>query len=436
MLATSADFNAIADDAENGIAVLLRLLAHAGADQDRVLFSAATPVIAGTGPWTVTVPPQYFALDGVPAITTQQVIAVPATGNRDVAVFLRIQRVDVNEARAYLDATASPPEPAAGTADFTVATTISATAELVDPYTGPGDDLAPGDDDVGTPMLYAILTASGASLTSDYDPDGFTWQVPTDVVPSDHAATHVAGGGDAIRTATPLLDGLISAADMATVREALTDLSISGSSPYLVRTITGDNDPTAKTVALEVRVLSDTFRTVVDNAQSKLALNYQAGGLAGTSNRPARADHRHDLSGSPVQVAQKTVTIDTLGQLGSLIQVEVPAAIATVLSVNVAWSPPGISAPYYPLVEAAWNSVLVGGTARRVGVKYNQKGARDLWIQLGDYALCELTTTELAEATVAAGNTVTWAAASLGAGWPTTGTLSVRIIGTQVGVTL
>jgi len=436
MLAGQADFNALHDLTESGLATVIRALGNASTDVEKILFASATPTVVGAGPWVVTVPAQPIAIAGVPGLLASQDLTVPGTGDRDVALFLRIYKQDVSEARNYLNASATPPAPAAGTTSFVVEQDDVVEAVLVDPYTGPADDLDAVAADVGPPLKYAVLTASGANLTVDHDPEGYLWVIPTNAAPGAHAASHLPGGGDAIDLATRIQDGLIAMEDMVTVREALTDLAIAGTSPYLVRTITGDNEPDPKTVELELRTAARSFKTVTEEAQQKLGLNFQSGGSAGVSEQPARADHKHDMAASPVQIAVKTLVIDTPGsQLGSLIQVEVPASIAYVTAVSVAWAPPNVAAPYYPQVEAAWTHVQ-NTTQRAVGAKYQLKGARDLWLQLGDYALCEIAAAELAGIVTAAGGSVTWAAASLGALWPTTGVLTIRLIGVRAGVSL
>lgn len=437
--ATEADFNALHDRTEDAIRVLLRALASANADGDTILFKHAEPTILGAGPWTVTVPPQFFSINGVVAELAQQTVAVSAASNRQVALFLRARRFNVTESRGYLDLTGE--RPARGVGAFVMELADSAELAVVDPYTGSGDDPAPTASDVGAPLKFAVLTVSGVGGTpeldvTDYDPDARLWLFPAATPPTDHAATHLTGGGDAIALATPLVDGLAAADDIATVRASLTDLSVHVDAPFLVRTISGDNETTPKTATLNLR-LSQALRTLDDGGTKRLDLNFLNGTTAGTALRPARADHKHTLADSPVVVATRFVEITAPdGELGGSRTLVFPESFGSIVSVSARWLAPGITAPYYPLVDAPWGTVFLNGIARRVGARYTVSGANRIELQLATDALCEMTDSEMALVLAATGS-VNWDTVVGSNGTlPRTGRLVVTAVGVRSGLTI
>lgn len=440
MEATEADHNAIHERTEEGIGDLVRAVANANNDPDKLIFNNDPPQVSG-GPssWTVTVPKQDFAIDGIVGQLAQSQFNVDdAAGTRTLAVFLRIQRVDASATRFFLDLS-DPTTPARGSADFVVQEDWQAAIVVVDPYTGPGDDPVAGPTDVGDPIKLATLDLVAAtSLSVNADPDNNVWVFPVGVAPGAHATEHLPGGTDPIQLATPSQAGIISAADMATVIAALTNLTVNAASPFLARTITGDNGAGGpKAVEIVLRTLADTFRTVDDAGTDKLGLNFPVGGNSGSLEQPARADHKHDLSDSPIQVATNVVQInDPTNQLGSLIQVVAPANFAMISHVTVHWLAPTITAPFYPLVEASWSSILSGGSSLKVGVKYTLAGNRDLRLRIGDHALCELTPEELALVTAVTGSQTWDSVAGTGGLLPTTGSLVVTITGVRLGLSI
>lgn len=428
MKALEEDFNAIHENTELGLADLIYAIANASTDPTKLLISTTAVSFTGTGPWNLVIPDTWFAIDGVLAsLVSASSVPVANTGDRTVALYLHIERSNVNADRDFLDLSGGTP--AVGVDSFVVERDFAASVELIDPYTGPGDAPAAGTDDVGDPILFATATISGGVMTVDHDPNNYTLAIDVGTA-APHAAQHLQGGLDPIDLATPAQEGLISAEDMAVVRAALTNLTIDAGSPFLVRTISGTNPADPKTVALTIRLYADSLVSVNDSGTYKLGLNFPVGGLAGSSDRPARSDHKHNLSDSPIQVAVRTVTIDDpSNQLGSVIQVQAPENFGLITNVVIHWLAPTITSPYYPLVQVA-------GIMDLVGVRYTLAGTRDIRLRIGDNGLCNLTAEERALVLAVTGSQ-TWDSAGSSAGLiPTTGKLVIYITGVRLGLTV
>lgn len=438
--ATEADFNAISENTEAGFKSLIRVLASANTDSDYVLFKQAVPTIAGVGPWTVTVPHQYFSIDGVVAELSQTTFSVSAASNRKVAVFLRIQKSDVTATRGYLDLSGARPVRATDT--FVMARSDAAAIITVDPYVDAGDNPVAGADDVGTPINLAILEVTGvgsspALAVFTYDPDSRLWAFPAGTPPTDHASTHLTGGGDAIDLATTTDDGLMAHTDLQTVRESLTDLTRHVSNEFLTVTIAGDNVSAPKTVQLNVRLFLSSLAVIDDNGTKKIGLNFRQGGRNGTANQPARADHSHSLNDNPIVVTTRVIEVNSpLTMLGALQTVNLPTSFGSVISVSAKWAAPGLTAPYYPLVDAGWDSPTLNGVLKRVGVRYTVTGNNQIQVLLGSDALCEMSVPEQALVTTVTGS-VTWDSVSGSYGlMPTTGYIVLTITGVRNGITI
>lgn len=439
MKATSVDFDAIHGNTELGIGDLVRALGNANTNPDRLVFNNDDVTFIGTGDWTVQLPDLYYALDGVIGYRPASDVNVTlAGGDRTVAIFLRIERSSVNGTRDFLDLSSGTPS--TGSADFVLEedwTTVNLI--VVDNYTGPGDDPVAAGNDVGDPLKLCHAVISGGVLTIAQDPDNHRWVFPAGTPPAVHADEHLTAGSDPIQLANAGQEGLMSAAAMQTVLASLTNVTINASSPFVVRTITGDNAGGGpKSVEFLLRVLPASFRTIDQGGGSfDLGLNFPIGGNSGASEQPARSDHKHDLSDSPVQVATRTIVIDEPAtQLGSLIQVQAPLTFGLITHVTVYWLAPTITAPFYPLVEARWSTLVEQGISRKVGARYTLAGNRDLRIRIGDRALCELLPEELTLVTAVTGSQ-TWDSVGGSSGLlPTTGTLVVTMTGVRLGVSI
>ncbi len=422
MEVTTADLNGIGDDAETGVADLVHAVANLNAESG-VIFNDSIPTVGSGPPWTVTLPTQYFAIDGIVGKLTGTTFVL-AAGARTAAVFLRLRRTDVTATRPFLNTSGSGP--VSGSASFVNQQGWQASYVVVDPYTGSGDDPVAGATDVGAPIKLAAFVITGApAISVTKDPDNRLWSIPAGM-PSTHASRHLSGGADPIQLATPSQDGLMSASFASWVTAALTSLSVSAGSEFLVIT-TAAGPPKTATLALR---LGQALKKVTESGVDKLGLNFPSGPLAGASARPARADHKHALSDSPVQLVTQTIVVTSAAQLGQLFSVAVPTSIAAVTDVSCYWVAPTL-ASNYPRMSAEWSTVLFGGANKRVGCRHVLVGPRDLRIRLGDDALCELTTQEFEIAFTAAGSQ-TWDAVGGTSGtMPTTGTIVVNVTGTR-----
>lgn len=427
---TEADLNAIGDVAEEGLGDFVSAIASQNAASG-VIFSVNSPPTSSANPppWTITIPDQHFAIDGVVGKLTQTTFVV-AAGVRDVAIFLRLTRTTITGTRNYLDLSGA--SPVTGSATFDVEKRWAASYIVVDPYTGPSDNPAAVlDTDVGDPIKLALLTITGApAITINANPDSRRWILPAGS-PANHATSHLSGGADPIAVATTVAAGLMSATDKQIVDDAITGISVSAGSEFLTATTSGTPDVTALAVVLD----SASLRKTEDD---KLAVRFLSGGFAGVSATPARSDHKHAMSDSPVQVVERSILISSLSQLGTSIAVSVPDTIGAIVAVECYWVAPGITSPYYPLIEAGWSSTLIAGIVKKVGCKAQIRAARDLRIQIGADGLCELSADDLAYVTSpSAAGSQTWDAVGGSAGLlPLTGRILVRILGARVGLSL
>jgi hypothetical protein len=425
---TSADLDAIGDVAEEGLGDFVLAIASQN-DPTGVIFSIASPPTASANPppWTITIPDQHFSINGIVGKLTQTTFVV-AAGARDVAVFLSLARTVVTGVRNYLDLSGA--SPVIGTDTFDVETQWVADYIVVDPYTGPGDDPATPADGVGLPIKLALLTVTGSpAITIDPDPDGRLWIVPAGT-PADHGSSHITDGGDPIPEATTLDAGLMSADDKAIVDAAITGISVAAGSEFLTATTSGTPDQTELAVVLDSNSLRKT-------TQDKLAVKFLSGGNAGVSETPARSDHKHAMSDSPVQVIERSIVVSAPAQLGTSIAVSIPQTIGSIVAVECFWVAPNITAPYYPLIEARWTTATIGGVSKKIGCKAQIRAVRDLRIQIGPDGLCELSTDDYTLAKSAAGGSQTWDAVGGSGGLiPMTGRVVVRILGARVGLSL
>jgi len=426
---TTADFNGVGEVAEEGIADLVKALASQNAE-DGVIFSIEDPPTASANPppWTITLPEQHFAINGVVgklAATTFQI----AAGARTVALFLRLVRTNYSENRNYLDLSGS--SPVSSVASFTVEKRWTASYVVVDPYTGPGDDPVATGDDVGDPIKLAEFVVTGApAITVTEDPDNRWWVIPAGT-PSSHGSSHLTGGGDPIPVATTLLPGLLSAADKQVVDAAITAITVNGSVDYLVATTSG----TPKQTVLNIRTAPSSFKKTTISGNPHLALNFSSGPLAGTSETPARNDHKHPMSDSPVQVVQATITVSA-AILGTSVAINLPSSVGTVVAAECFWVAPGISGALYPLIETSWSTVFIGNAAKKIGCKARLNSNRDLRIEVAPDGLCELTTADYAAALSAAGSQTWDSIGASGGSIPTTGKIVVRVIAARTGLSL
>lgn len=434
---TTTDLDKIGDVAEEGIADFVRAIASQN-DPSGVIFtdnSALTDdsdwTASGSAPWTINIPTQHFYIGdpdgfgGALGKLTATSFVMAGTSARSVAVFLRLTRTVATANRNYIDLTGAGP--VVGNASFDVEQDWSADIVVVDNYVDASDDPVAGDDDVGAPikLVKFNVTTGPSAFTVTLNPDSRDWIINAGT-PADHAASHITGGGDAIQLATPSQDGLMSQAYADIVEEAVTAVSVDAGSSFLLATTTAGPP---KTVAIALRLVADSLKKINVSGTDRLGLNFGSGAFAGVSNRPARADHKHPMTDSPVQVVSATVAVTSAAQLGTSVSVTVPSSVTTVMGVECFWIAPTLSSQF-PRVACGWSTVPVGGVSRKVGCHALLAGPRDLQLRLGD-ALCEMSTAELGVVEGVLGSQ-TWDSVGGSAGMlPTTGTILVVITGVR-----
>lgn len=434
---TTTDLDKIGDVAEEGIADFVRAIASQN-DPSGVIFtdnSALTDdtdwTASGSAPWTIDIPTQHFYIGdpdgfgGALGKLTATSFVMAGTSARTVAVFLRLTRTVAAGTRNYIDLSGA--SPVVGSASFDVEQDWSTDIVVVDDYGGPGDDPAQGTDDVGAPikLVEFVVTTGPAAFTVTLNPDSRDWIINAGT-PADHASSHITGGGDAIQLATTSQDGLMSQAYAQVVEDAVTAVDVDSGSSFLVATT--DAGP-PKTITLALRLIADSLKKITVSGIDRLGLNFGSGAFAGTSNRPARADHKHPMTDSPVQVVSATIAVTAAAQLGTSVSVTVPSSVTTVMGVECFWIAPTLSSQF-PRVACGWSTVPVGGVSRKIGCHALLAGPRDLRIRLGD-ALCEMSVTESDVVETAAGSQ-TWDSVGGSAGMlPTTGTILVVITGVR-----
>lgn len=426
--ATSADFNGIHDDTETAIGIFAKAVASNGANTTNIIFSYDAPVLSGaSSPYTVTVPAQYVAIDGVVAYMPQQTTTV-TTAQFPMRIFVTLTRSNVNSTRTYLTASGT------GTASFTMQKTVAASAIFVKNYSGAGDDPAAGANDVGTPFLFATYTNSSTRLD---DPLGYSWTGPAASAAA-HAATHLPGGSDPISVATPATgvsagtDGFIDGYSILAARSAITEVDVNVASSFITATESGTyndyNDQ--RRVTIECHTDPDSFDVVDISGIDHLSLSFEPSTTpgAGLSKKPARYDHRHDLTASPVVVVMRELVITPSTALGSYLNITMPSGVGTITGAQIYWRPTAAAGaqPNFPRVSTTPCLVNINNDLKRVGVSTTIT-ANGVRCKLEPNGLCLLTNDDIGLAETAVGS-VNWSSllGSVGA-IPTTGTLVVFI---------
>lgn len=414
--ATSADFDSIHD---NTLAAFLDLQQAISGSTSGVLMENKPPTDAGGG--VANIPAQYVAVGGQFVQYAGGTTSIPA-GATVGLYFLVDLPDDPAVSRSFLN---PGPPPAVGTGNFVMSQTPTVTLFVQNPD---GAAPAPTGTELGYVKLATVTEAAG-TLTITHNPTSALWSPPGGAA-ANHAASHITGGSDAIQKATPAQDGLAAKEDVTTAQAAVTD--VTSATSFLVRSISGDNTvtPASKSAALELRVHSEMLEAVDEGGQQKLGLKYApAVGLAGSSNQPARRDHKHDFNTSAFVVGKAEITV-TSGMMNTAVGVTAPAGVAAITDVRFYWRPPG--ATNYPLIQANRSVGVVAGVAVSVGVQAMVTASNTIKATFGQ-AITSLGSDELADATAAASGSWSSYSGSSG-GMPTSGTLVVYIYGVRSGV--
>lgn len=410
--ATATDFTDINENSEAGIAALAKAVASAG-NTTYVLFQNLAPSISGAGPtYTITVPAQYIAINGVVAKVPQTTLATSVFPNK---VWFNITYSSSTGLRDTLTA-----------AGQSVVVEKLATASAILSPTQPAALPEAVLDDSGLPIAafeYASYDASRV-LTHPAQP-AYSWSV-TAVGVSSHASSHLPGGADPLPLASgTAANGLVAYTTVQTALAALTNLATPVGETALSVTVNGDNNPTAKAATIGLAVNADTFV----KSDSGLNLNFPSGPFAGSSTKPARSDHIHTLSASPIGVYEKVLTVtSTTATIPQVIQL--PPEVTAVVSVSVYWRPKLIVGSLnFPLISAQpWVSAF-GNGATYTGAYGSVMTGNQVRINLARDGLCQLSQDDYDAAVAAAGGTAVWTSLPDSSGRvPQTGELVVRVV--------
>lgn len=408
--ATATDFNDLHDNTEDAIGVLVKAVASAGTTS-AVFFENKPPTISGGGPYTIIVPAQYIALNGVVAYLPATTL--PATSVFPNTVYFAIRRSNVTGTRDTLTAAGQT---------VVVEKVASAVAFLGNDAPARLGGTAPATlpEDVAAPVEFAYY-ANPATLDHDYN--NYLWTI-TAAGLSPHASTHLSGGSDALPVASSLVpSGLVDWLSLQSARAAVNAINISVGSPFLTASTSGSYTTTPKTTTLAVSVDGDTF-----DASSPLGLKFPNGPLMGTSKQPARSDHRHGLDASPIVVYQTEIPVEISWPLGSAKTLTLPSSAGTVASVSIFWKPASaVSTTNFPLVPTLPHPVQYGTSLYNVGAWGTLLAGNIVRINFGTDGICFLSENDYKTASGVFAS-VTWQSAiSTDGRVPTSGILVVRV---------
>lgn len=407
---TATDFNDLHENTEVAIGDLVKALASAG-NTSYVLFENKPPTIAGAGPYQITVPAQYIAVNGVVAKIAQSVITLSA-GQFPNKLWFKISYNNVTATRDTLTA-----------AGQTVVVEKVATASIETGNTQPDSQPENVLDSSGNPTLPFLYASYDGSRVLTFDSNNYRWTVAAAGIAT-HASTHLSGGTDALPVASSIVSqGLVDWPSLQAARDAVTAVNVSVASPFLTSSTSGSYNTVPKESTLALSVDTDTF-----NPASTLGLKFANGPLAGISKQPARYDHRHGLDASPVAVYQTEVVIDVTHPLGTAKTVTLPSTAGTVASVSIFWKPASaLSTTNYPLVPTFPQAVEYGSSIYNVGSWGTLLSGNTIRINFGLQGLCFLSENDFKTASGIFGG-VTWqTAASANGRVPTSGILVVRV---------
>jgi len=413
------DLNNLHNFTEEEVDRLLRATTSSGTG--KVLFDNIIPTaeLAGTV-LTITVPAQYFAVNGVIVQTSEDVrqITVSAAEPTQVGVFLVAGRQEVLQTRNF---TSTDPltqvivQQDAETVTQTLPTSrvsyisnSSLVVTIADPVLGATDvgfvKLATVQYDNTAPS-GSELTVLGNSTDVYSLPGGVS--VPVD----DHAATHLPGGGDAIQVAA--LDaaqpggsrpGLMPAGAFTAIDEAVLDVQAADTAGYLSISVTGSNVPAqiqtnGRTATIDINRF-DSLTVVDDGGIEKLGVAFlQASAKNGTADTAARSDHIHPLADSGLIVQQFVLDLAP-ALLSTSVAYELtppvvggtPVTVAKILSVNVLWQPPNlVTGNTNDGIETGWHMYFKDGQNQTLGARAHVRGTNVFDLEIGRLGACLVT---------------------------------------------
>jgi hypothetical protein len=183
------------------------------------------------------------------------------------------------------------------------------------------------------------------------------------------------------------IPGLMPAGSFAVLKAALQSLTVSPSSPFLVKVITGDNT-LGSPKEVELRLKFDQSLRIVDiGGDDFLGLSLGTGPFSGTSPRGARFDHRHPASDSPIALGLYHLTVDA-SDLGSLIDIPKFQNFSRIYNAQVFWAPPGVTSPPFPQTLCEWT--FFQDLNKTIGARAMLVGEDEVKVETGSRAFIHL----------------------------------------------
>jgi hypothetical protein len=454
----TSDMNAIHDLTEDAIASLITALG--GSSTGKVLFDNFPPSASISGDsltLTITVPQQRLAVQGAVGLVGLQTHVVD-TGGSDIQVGVFLILSDANQTPETRNFISVDPGSATLIQQDLSTTVFTDTSSRVAYVTA--SDLAQnlqapplGEGDIDYVRLATVQFDFSAGLGNQItivtnNVDLYSLPAGTQASISDHAASHLPGGGDVIQEAAidgsapgGSIPGLAPDGALTAIIGSVQDVLPAVGAQYLTVTRTGDNtvDGTSideKTITLDIE--KDGSLTTRDvNGRQSLAVNYLAASdNSGAALTAARSDHIHLLSQSGFVYQELTHTLIS-GDLGTIIPFIVNpvssqdpnAAIASIISVHMYWAPPNLKTNTLEnkILSSWWREASIG----TVGARAQITGASTFNLELGEGGVTFLTQKDIDTINdVSTG----WVSSDYtGAQYPSTGVIKMLVIGLRAG---
>lgn len=423
---------------EEGFGTFLAAIASGKAD---VLFDNKPPGVVQVGAnWQVSVLAQSAAIQGrpftSPGATLSSIIA-----DKQIGVWFVLRQTDVSEMRDRLRLVGSTP--VRETVSMVVRKEESNRVELTESASVGDAPPTPvlGMDDVGYVLLATIVSLGGSS--SVIHNTAAVWTFPGGGGGlAAHGPSHLPTGLDPIPVAavggTGSTAGLMPADALLVLVEAVQHVQPSVYSPYIEAVMSGDNSPAdPKTATLRLR--HHTSLEVKDvGGEDQLGVKFGSGPFAGGADVAARFDHTHEYQLATFRVRQE-ISLPT--QLGTLIPLAPFSDLTDIVSIEVLWTPPGMTRPI-PGIVCGWVVVShqattglsgpsgVGGGA--IGVRPVLVAANEVHLEIGDLGLTRFQNAvrQMIMSRFTGGG-ITWNSSTGDGNTPTSGELFVRVVGTK-----
>lgn len=419
------DLNGIHDLTENGLADLIRSLT--GGQETVLLKDSIHTAVHVTPNIRIDVAEQWFAVLGIPEKIITSVIIKPEAPDYH-RLFFVLARIDQSANRDFVQ---TSPTIQVTTSSTVIRKNTAGRIEVTssgDPGTPPGTPTL-NPTDIGFVELGSVIW-DGATFVINHNTPviyGFPGAASSVVT---HGANHLPSGSDVVPQAqmgghpSGSTAGIMPAGALALSKGSVQVISIDALSKFLRRVMSGDNSPGSPKTA-EMRVaINQSLKQFDISGEFFLGLNYPQGAYSGTSPQPARSNHLHPVSESPVAVLQMNLSLSST-DLGSLFAVARIAGISRIYQTQVFWAPPGLTSPPYPQIECAW---FKDGN-NEMGIRANIIAADEVVLEVAGQSFCYLSSPMYQDVITYTGGSPNWTYGSLGVQYPTQGEIFVKVIG-------